>query len=138
MPHVRSLTLLGLLAFTTPAAAQIPQPVVEPAPAGPEFLSRYDFHMSVYQLYGEEDPQQRYSWDSHFGASFDLVDYVYGRASVTIDYEAVMGSEYRPFDPNQGNYTLEASLSGRIRKNELAGVLEHRARDRQARQKPKR
>jgi hypothetical protein len=136
MPHVRSLTLLGFLAFATPAAAQIPQPTAVPAPAGPEFLSRYDFHMSVYQLYGEEDPDQRYSWDSHFGGSFDLVDYEYGRATVLIDYEAVMGSEYRPFDPNQANYTLEASLSGRIRKVELAGFFHHMSRHLSDRPKP--
>jgi hypothetical protein len=44
----------------------------------------------------------------------DLVDYVVGRTSMSVDYEAVLGSEYRPFDPNQGNYTLEAATSVRI------------------------
>jgi hypothetical protein len=136
MPYVRSLTLLGLLAFTTSAAAQIPQPTAVPPPPGPELLSRYDFHMSIYQLYGEEDPDQRYSWDSHFGGSFDLVDYVYGRVSVLVDYEAVMGHEYRPFDLNQGNYTLEASLSGRVRTIELAGFFHHTSRHLSDRPKP--
>ena len=136
MPHVRSLTLLGLLAFAVPAAAQIPQPIAVPAPAGPEFLPRYDFHMSVYQLYGEDDPAQRFSWDTHFGGSFDLLDYVFGRATVDIDYEAVMGHEYRLFDPNQANYTLEASLSGRVGKMEIAGVFHHVSRHLSDRPKP--
>ena len=56
--HARSLTLIALLAFAAPAAAQIPQPVAAPAPASPEFLSRYDFHMSLYRLYGADDPER--------------------------------------------------------------------------------
>jgi hypothetical protein len=136
MPYARSLILFALLDFAVPAAAQIPQPVAVPAPAGPEFLSRYDYHMSVYELYAEEDPAQRFSWDSHFGGSFDLVDYVYGRATVDIDYEAVMGHEYRPFDPNQANYTLEASLSGRIGHTELVGYFHHVSRHLSDRPKP--
>jgi hypothetical protein len=127
MPHVRPLTLLVLL-LATPVAAQIPQPVAAPAPAAAEFLPRYDFHMSIYQLLGEEDPERLYSFDAHFGGSFDLLDYVYGRASVSIDYEAVMGHDFRPFDPNQGNYTLEGSLSGRIRRMEVAAVFHHVSR----------
>ena len=48
-----------------------------------------------------------------------------GRATVTIDYQAVMGSEFRPFDPNQGNYILEASLSGRSSAATEAAVIFH-------------
>jgi hypothetical protein len=116
------------------AAAQQPQPVVVPAPATPEFFSRYDFHMSIERLMRSLTPQEkltdeRFSWDSHFGGSFDLVDYVYGRASVLVDYEAVMGSELRPFDPNQGNYTLEASLSGRVNEaTEIVAIFHHVSR----------
>ena len=126
--HARSLTLTALLAFAAPAAAQIPQPVAAPAPASPEFLSRYDFHMSLYHLYGVDDPEQRYSWDTHFGGSFDLLDFVFGRAMLDIDYEAVMGHEYRPFDPNQANYTLEGSLSARVGKAEVAAYFHHVSR----------
>src|SRR3989442_10512059 len=128
MSYSRSLTLsLGLL-FPAPAAAQVPQPVFVPAPTAPEFLSRYDFHMTVHQLIGSDDPAERFSWDSHFGGSFDIVDYVVGRASVKVDYEAVLGSEFRPFDPNQANYTLEPSLSVRIGETELAAVFHHLSR----------
>jgi len=129
MPHARPLTLLlFLFPIAVPAAAQVPQPVFVPAPPGPEFLSRYDFHMSVYQLIGSDDPAERFSWDSHFGGSFDILDYVVGRASVTVDYEAVLGSELRPFDPNQANYTLEPSLSVRVGETEIAAVFHHLSR----------
>ena len=131
------LTLL----LTLPAAAQ-QQPIVAPAPRIPEFLPRYDFHMSVERLGRSQTPQealldQRFSWDSHFGGSFDLLDYVFGRAAVLVDYQAVMGSEYRPFDPNQGNYTLEASLSGRVNHaTEIAAIFHHVSRHISDRPKP--
>jgi len=110
------------------AGAQVPQPVATPAPEQPEFLPRYDFHLTAASLLHEDDPAQRFSWDTHFGGSFDLVDYVVGRASVTADYQAVLGSELRAFDPNQGNYTLEASVSGRAGGIELVGVFHHVSR----------
>ncbi len=62
-------------------------------------------------------PDERFSWDTHFGGDMDIVDYVGGRVNVLVDYEAMLGSEYRPFDPNQGNYTLEASGSVRARRH---------------------
>ena len=121
--------LILTLAFAAPAAAQTPQPVVAPAPSGPEFLSRYDFHLTAYGLrLSTADPAERFSWDTHFGGSLDLVDYVGGRATLTIDYEAVLGHEYRPFDPNQGNYTLEASASARVGETEVVGVFHHLSR----------
>ena len=123
------VSCLILLVAAGPAAAQ-QQPTVSPAPAIPEFLSRYDFHMSVDRLMRSLTPQQklvdeRFSWDAHFGGSFDLVDYVVGRGTVTIDYQAVMGSEFRPFDPNQGNYVLEASISERATAATEAAVIFH-------------
>ena len=98
--------------------------------------------MSVDRLIRSLTPQQklvdeRFSWDSHFGGSFDLVDYVAGRGTVTIDYQAVMGSEFRPFDPNQGNYILEASISGRATAaTEAAAIFHHVSRHISDRPKP--
>jgi hypothetical protein len=120
---------LLLAATAGPVAAQV-QPVVAPAPATPEFLTRFDFHLTIDRLMRSLTPQQklfdqRFSWDSHYGGSFDLVDYVVGRATVTIDYQAVMGSEFRPFDPNQANYILEASLSGRSSAATEGAVIFH-------------
>jgi hypothetical protein len=128
VPAVLVAYLVLLVAAGRVAAQQ--QPTVSPAPAAPEFLPRYDFHMSVDRLMRSLTPQQklvdeRFSWDSHYGGSFDLVDYVVGRATVTADYQAVMGSEFRPFDPNQGNYILEASVSGRSSRATEAAVIFH-------------
>jgi hypothetical protein len=132
-----------LAMLASPAAAQqIQQPIVAPAPARPVFLPRYDFHMSVDRLMRSQTPQQalvdqRFSWDSHFGGSFDIIDYVVGRAAVLVDYQAVMGREYRPFDPNQGNYTLEASVSGRVsERTEIAAIFHHVSRHISDRPKP--
>jgi hypothetical protein len=74
-----------------------------------------------------DDP--RFSWDTHWGGSIDVVDYVGGRLAVIIDYQAVLGSEFQPFDPYQGNYTLEASASVRTGANtEVVGIFHHVSR----------
>jgi hypothetical protein len=126
------------LMCATAAAAQQPQPPgFAPAPASPDFFTRYDFHLSADALavripsdaqppFNVDDP--RFAWDTHFGGDLDVVDYVAGRLSMLIDYEAVLGTEFRPFDPNQGNYTLEASASVRAGDTEIAGVFHHVSR----------
>lgn len=118
-----------VLMFAARSAAQ-PQPLFVPAPAGNEFLSRFDFHLNVDSLSPpkntpEEIADQRFSWDTHFGGSFDVVDLVAVRAGASIDFEAVEGSEYRPFDPNQGNYTLEGFVMARAGTHTEAGVIFH-------------
>jgi hypothetical protein len=107
-----------------PAAAQQPQGITD-APPDPTFLSRFDFNMSAVKL---AYPDQRFSWDTHWAGDFDLVDYVYGRASFLADYQALLGSEFRAFDPYQSSYTLEASGSVRSGKTEVLGVLSHVSR----------
>lgn len=120
------LAAAGLvLGLTSAAAAQYPAPLAEP-PTTPQFIPRYDFRLSAAYL--RTDDPTRFMWDTHWGGDLDLVDYVKGRAGVLIDYEAVLGNEYRPFDPNQGNYTLEASGSYRVGKTEIAGVFHHVSR----------
>jgi hypothetical protein len=124
---------LVLLAAAGPAGAQ-QQPIATPRPDQPEFLPRFDFHLTIDRLMRSLTPQQkladrRFSWDSHYGGSFDLVDYVAGRATITADYQAVLGNEFRPFDPNQANYALEASLSGRSSdRTETAVIFHHVSR----------
>jgi len=115
------------------AAAQPPQQLYVPPPAGPEFLPRFDFHLNVDSLSPPKDTpaeiaDERFSWITHFGGSFDLLDLVVARAGAVIDYEAVEGSEYRPFDPNQGNYTLEAFVSARVRTSEIGAIFHHVSR----------
>ncbi|HEV3139752.1 MAG TPA: hypothetical protein VGY57_04525 [Vicinamibacterales bacterium] len=123
---LKVFSLCALLCATSAlASAQTPQPVAAPAPSGPDFLSRYDFHLSAAALAsGDAD----FVWDAHFGGSFDIVDYVFGRASVIVDYQAGLGNEPRIFDPNQGTYTLEPSLSIRSGPTEVAAIFHHVSR----------
>jgi hypothetical protein len=127
----RTLTIsaIATIAFAVsviPAIAQQPGPLpVDQPPASPEFFPRYNFQLAANSLSGG-DP--RFTWDAHFGGNADLVDYVKGRLSVVADYEAVLGSEFRAFDPNQGNYILETSASTWAGQTEIAGVFHHVSR----------
>jgi hypothetical protein len=119
-------------AQTTPADPAPPPPAQSAAPvasvtAGPgvTFLSRFDFHVAVAAL-NIADP--RFAYDGHIGGDADLVDYGTGRLTFLADYEPVMGSEYRFFDPNQGTYTLESFLSLRKGATEIAGGFHHVSR----------
>ncbi len=131
-----------VFAFAAHAAAQPQQPIVAPAPPAPEFLTRYDFYMSATSLLTSTPtpppvvPDERFSWDMHFGGSFDIADFVVARLGVIADYQAVLGSEYRPFDPNQGNYTLEGFISARVGEMEVAGIFHHVSRHISDRPKP--
>jgi hypothetical protein len=121
------------LTFAAVAAAQ-PQMVVVPAPSSPDFLSRYDFHLSATSLITSQSStqtveDQRFAWDMRFGGSLDAIDYVAGRAGIVIDYQAILGSEYRAFDPNQGNYTLEGFATARVNDaTEVVGFFHHVSR----------
>ncbi len=122
-PWTRAIGVACLaLALAQPVAAQ--QPLPEPPTHG-EFFSRSAFHLEGTALSYDDI---RFSWDTHWGGEFDLIDYVNGRGSVLVDYQAVLGDEFRPFDPNQGNYTLEASGSWRVGDTELVGVFHHVSR----------
>jgi hypothetical protein len=122
-PMWRASAVACLLVFVcTSARAQEP---LSTAPAQGQFLARYDFQMSAAAL---GHPDNRYSWDTHWSGDFDLVDYTYGRITFLGDYQGLLGSEFRPFDPYQSNYTLEASGSLRLGRTELIGVLNHISR----------
>jgi hypothetical protein len=88
-------------------------------------LTRASLHLSAAHL-GSDDP--RFVWDTNFGGEIDLVDYGLGRATFLANYQAMLGEELRAFDPNQGNYTLALSASGRLRHVELAAVFHHVSR----------
>jgi hypothetical protein len=131
MPAIdRSLTLRAVwacacLLLALPAAAQQTTPPAPAPDASPGFLTRYDFHLAAAGLALDDI---RFSWDTHWGGDIDMIDYGFGRGSVVADYEAVLGDEFRAFDPNQGNYTLETSGSIRVGKTEIAGVFHHVSR----------
>jgi hypothetical protein len=119
--HAARAACLSLAAACT-AVAQQP---LDEVPAVPAFMSRYDFHLTAEGLIPGDD---RFAWDTHWGGDFDFVDYVSGRLSFLADYQAVLGHEQQPFDPNQGNYTLAVSSSVRAGPTELAGVFHHVSR----------
>jgi hypothetical protein len=123
-PRVRRAAVSVCLTLTFAAAALAQQPLPNP-PATPQFISRFDFHLAAAGLRSDDD---RYSWDTHWGGDFDLFDYVHGRTTFVVDYQALLGSEFRPFDPYQSNYLLEAASSGRFGKTEIYGVLNHVSR----------
>ena len=130
---IRHAALAACLTLLCVARAAAQQPMAAPAPAGPEFLPRYDFHLGVDSLMPPKDTpaqlaDERFSWITHFGGSFDVVDLVWVRAGANIDFEAVEGSEYRPFDPNQGNYILEAFISARTSRFEIGPIFHHVSR----------
>lgn len=114
-----------IVALASHAQAQYPQPLPE-APREVQFLSRYDFHLAAAGL-ASGDPT-RFQWDTHWGGDFDLVDYVTGRLGFLADYQTILGNELRPFDPNQGNYTLEFSGSHRLGATEVAVAFHHVSR----------
>src|SRR6266853_1365717 len=70
---------------TAALQATAPQPPDAVPDPGPGFMTRYDFHLTAASL-AITDP--RFSWDTHFGGEIDVIDYVVGRASVVVDYEA--------------------------------------------------
>ena len=120
------LVCLGIVGVAIRTArAQDPRPLAE-VPASPQFLSRYDFHLAAAYL-GSGD-HDRFLWDTHWGGDFDFIDYVVGRFGFLVDYQAVLGHEYRAFDPNQSSYTLEFSSSARFGRNEIAAVFHHVSR----------
>ena len=118
----RLLLALALAASAAPAAAQT-------ASTGPpqriEFLNRFAFDVSMEHLFSEED---RFDWDANWGGEIDLIDYGIGRLTFVANYQTILGNEFRAFDPNQGNYILEGSLSARLDGVELAGVFHHESR----------
>src|SRR5262245_10875556 len=91
----------------------------------PGFLTRYDFHLGADRLIIDD---QRFSWDTHFGGSIDAIDYVVGRLSGIVEYEAILGDEFRAFDPTQSSYTLEVASSYRVKATEMVGVFHHVSR----------
>jgi hypothetical protein len=110
----RILLALACCAYAAPASAQ-----------SIEFLSRYAFYVSFEYLSSDE---RRFEWDGNWGGDLDIVDYGFGRFNFVANYQTILGDEFREFDPNQGNYILEGSLSVRTPRAEVSGVFHHLSR----------
>jgi hypothetical protein len=121
--RVAVIALLVLVSRIAPASAQAPR-IIRPAEAV-GFLTDFDYHFSLEAI-GTDDPQ--FSWVSHFGGDFDIAGGPRGRANAAFDYEAVLGDEFQPFDPNQGNYGIELLGGGRFGRFEPALVFHHTSR----------
>jgi hypothetical protein len=119
----RAAVALALALCACQAAAQTP--ATESAPPAVEFIPRAAFHLSIEHLSGDD---VMFVWDTNFGGELDVVDYRVGRATFVANYQAILGDEFRHFDPNQGNYILSGSTSMRSRSVELAGVFYHQSR----------
>lgn len=127
---VRTVVALAIVVLAVvPARAQR-----TPAPKSdkPAFMPRYTFNLAGAALSSDDEA---FSGDIHFGGEIEIVDYGIGRAAFLADYQAVLGSEFRPFDPNQGNYLLDLSGSVRTPGVELVGVFHHMSRHRSDRYK---
>ena len=124
MARLAVLAAALLVGVSSPVGAQ--QPLAEP-PMRPAFLSRLDFHM--YGA-GMSEGDIQFHWATDFGGDVDVVDYVAGRLSIIASYQAVLGDEFQPFDPNQNNYRLEVSSSWRTKPAELAVAFSHVSRHR--------
>jgi len=116
-----ALSAVSAGAQTLPSL-QAPDPPREPTVA---FLPRFDFRVSMEHLFSEE---ARYVWDANFGGDIDLVAVGRTRVTFVANYQTILGSEFRAFDPNQGNYILEGSVSARAGAIEVAGVFHHVSR----------
>ena len=118
----RLLLALVCLASADPVLGQTLQASQPPAV---EFFPRFDFYVSMEHLFSDDD---RFVWDANWGGDLDIVDYGIGRFTFVANYQTILGNEFRAFDPNQGNYILEGSLSARAGAVELAGVFHHVSR----------
>jgi len=119
-----ALTALALGLCATTAAGQTSDDDAPP-PAHIQLMPRSAFHLSAEHISGED---LMFVWDMNFGGALDVIDYGVGRASFVANYQAILGDEFRHFDPNQGNYILSGSTSLRTRGVEVAGVFYHQSR----------
>jgi hypothetical protein len=126
MPRlVPALAWLILLGAAT-ASAQTPQSgETTPAASSLGFLTRYDFHLSA-AVVSSGDP--RISAQARFGGDLDLVSFGATRATLLVDYEALFGDQVRLLEPIQGNYLIEASVTGGERSTRVGWVVRHVSR----------
>jgi len=126
MRGVAAFCLVGFL--VTASAARAQSPAVSQASSsssGPQFLPGYRARLSASRL---DRNEEAYKWDARISGDIDLVDYGRGRINIFGEYEVVLGSELRAFDPNQSLYTLDFRASRRLGRNEIVGLFHHISR----------
>ena len=120
-----ALMALAVVLWANAAVAQTPNDNEEPPAAHVQLLPRTTFLLSAEHL---ADQDLAFVWDMNFGGALDVIDYGAGRATFVANYQAILGDEFRHFDPNQGNYVLSGTASLRARGVEVAGVFYHQSR----------
>jgi hypothetical protein len=90
-----------------------------------EWFPRFDVHFDG-QYVTSGDP--RFNWIFDLGGDLDVIDADEYRAVFMVNYEAIAGEQFRRFDVNQGNYTLEGALLFRVAGIELGPVWHHVSR----------
>jgi hypothetical protein len=121
--------LLIVLAMCAPASVADAQ-TASPAPQSASskevtFLPRSTFHLTAQHLSSDDE---RFVWDTNFGGDLDFVDYGWGRLNFAANYQAILGEQFRAFDPTQGNYVLATEVTGRSHGVEVGGVFFHESR----------
>ena len=91
----------------------------------PQFLSGYHVRVGASRLATGDD---RFTWDGRFNGDVDLFQHGRSRINFLAEYEVVLGSELRTFDPNQNLYTLELRVARRYGANEFVGLIHHVSR----------
>jgi hypothetical protein len=117
---IRTLTITAFMAACAASAA------AQTTGSGVSFFPRSQFHVGAEHLSGIDD--RRFRWDVNVGAELDLMDYTVGRLIFAANYQAILGEELQPFDPNQGNYILLGALTARLSQTEGALVFYHQSR----------
>jgi hypothetical protein len=121
----RATAALALVLCAQAAAGQGAPQSSDPQSINVQFLPRSIFHMSAEHLSGDS---VQFVWDTNFGGELDVIDYGMGRSTFVANYQAILGDEFRHFDPNQGNYILSGSTSVRTHGVEVSGVFYHQSR----------
>ncbi len=107
---------LALCALTVPAAAQ----------STVQFFPDTRFFMDAEHL---STDTIHYKWRADFHGDVDLVSWPHGgRGTFLANYEVVLGNDFRRFDPEMGNYTLEGSVSQAVKHTEVSAVFHHLSR----------
>lgn len=108
------------------ASAQTPAPQPgTPTTITSGFVTRTGVSIGLAHLTAG-DP--RFNWAARFNGDVDIADYKRGRINLYGEYDAVFGSERRPFDLNHENYTVDISATYRAKGAEFFGVIHHVSR----------
>ena len=122
----RVLLALALVASAVPLSAQsLPPAAPTTDTGGAVFFPRFAFHLNAEHLSSDD---RRFVWDTSFGGELDFVQYRQATGTFYADYQAMLGEEFRKFDPSHGNYVLGGLATARVAGVEVGGGLHHVSR----------